>query len=85
MPELWNVMIHPSGRGSVGGRPRPAQRAQKLSIFNTFTAHGVVTIKTVKRDFSQSGSFKATKTDLLLRTVLILVIMGWTPCSASDW
>lgn len=23
MPELWNVMIHPSGRGSVGGRPRP--------------------------------------------------------------
>lgn len=23
-PELWNVMIHPSGNGSVGGRPRPA-------------------------------------------------------------
>lgn len=24
-PELWNVMIQPSGSGSVGGRPRPAR------------------------------------------------------------
>lgn len=27
-PELWNVMIHPSGNGSVGGRPRPAQETR---------------------------------------------------------
>lgn len=27
-PELWNVMIHPSGSGSVGGRPRPAQKTR---------------------------------------------------------
>lgn len=32
MPELWNVMIHPSGKGSVGGRPRPLKQIMALNL-----------------------------------------------------
>lgn len=42
MPELWNVMIHPSGRGSVGGRPRPAPRTQKPSVFKTKPCYNLI-------------------------------------------
>lgn len=55
MPELWNVMIHPSGRGSVGGRPRPAPKTHKKknnkpSVFNTFYNVHITVTTTAKNN-----------------------------------
>lgn len=50
-PELWKVMIHPSGNGSVGGRPRPAQKTRtSCSHFKNTPIVGIMTrqIKAVK-------------------------------------